>query len=491
MAKQLSILYVTSEMFPFVKASGLGDVAYSYPLAMRDFGEDIRVMLPKYGVVSERKNKIHEINRLKDFSITIGDNVELATVKSSSVNNPRTKVQAYITTNFNLFDAKKGVYADAKTGELYPDNDERFIFFARSVVETCVILGWMPDVIHCNDWYTAMVPVFAKILYPNKFKKTKFVFTMHNFDRQGIFPLTTFRKTGLSKDLMPNFIHKDRFNFLKAAIMYSDYFTTVSETYMKEILADTKHTDGLNKLMLERTDKFTGIIHGIDHYSWDPKTDINIKVKFEDDFEEFKSGNKKELLSLMGLKPIEGAPVVGMISRLDYQKGIDLLIDSAEKILAENVQLVLLGQGEIETNIKIKKIAEKYPDRFACKFEFDDILAHQVEAGSDMFLIPSLIEPCGLNAMYSQIYGSIPLVRAVGGLKEIVKNYNEKTKEGNGVTFNDFTQESLMKGFKNIISLYNKPEHWKAITENAMSLKWRWDESVRKYEEIYRTITKD
>jgi starch synthase len=491
MAKQLSILFVTSEMYPYVKASGLGDVAYSFPLAMRDLGEDIRVMLPKYGIVSERKNKIHEINRLKDFSIKIGDNVELATVKSSSVNNPRTKVQAYITTNFNLFDAKKGVYADAKTGEIFPDNDERYIFFARTVVETCVILGWMPDIIHCNDWYTAMVPAFAKLLYPAKFKKTKFIYTIHNFEKQGVFPPTTFRKTGLPKELMPNFLHKDRFNFLKVALTYADHFTTVSETYKKEILVDNKHGDGLNKMLVELGDKFDGILNAIDKYAWDPKTDIHLKAKFEDDFEEYKSINKKDLLNTMGLKPIENAPLIGIVSRLDHQKGINLFIEAADKIFKENVQVVMLGQGEKEMKDKVQAIQEKYPEKFACKFEFDDILAHQVEAGTDIFLMPSLFEPCGLNAMYSQIYGSVPLVRSTGGLKEIVKNYNEKTKEGNGLTFNDFNEDSLIKAINNAIALYAKPEQWSQLVSNAMSMQWRWNESIKKYHEIYKSITKD
>jgi starch synthase len=491
MAKPLSILYVSSEVFPFAKVGGIGDIAYSLPLAVRDIGHDIRVMLPKYGVISERRNKIHEINRLRDMPIPIGNNFELATVKSSSICNPRCKVQAYIATNQKYFDSKKGIYGDPKNGKDYVDNDERFLFFSRSVIETCLLLGWFPDIIHCNDWQTALVPAFIKIMFPNKFKKTKILLTVHNFSQQGIFNQDTYKKTGFADDIKENFMHNDNVNYLKAGLVYADFVNTVSKTYAEEVLQDTQHTNGLNSLLLSNPSKFTGIMNGIDVWGWNPKNDSHIKKNLTDDFEDFKSTSKKTLLESLGLNYNSETPVIGMIAKFTESKGIDLLIEAMPQILGKNVQLIILGDGETKFKNDLKKLSKQFSGKFALKIGFDEDLAHLLEAGSDYYLIPSKYEPCGLNTMYSIKYGTMPIVRATGGLNEIVKQYDKDTKEGNGLIFRDYKPEALLEIIDDAIKLYSDKDNFLNITKAMMQEDFSWNESVKQYISIYNNILKD
>ena len=491
MAKSLSILYVTSEVYPFVKVGGLADTSYAFTLAVRDFGHDIRVMLPKYGNVSERKNKIHEINRLKDMPISVGKDTELATVKSSSISNPRTKVQAYITTNGKYYDQKKTIYTDPKTGLDLEDNDERFIFFNRTVVETCILLGWVPDIIHCNDWQTALVPAYVKLMFPSKFKKTKVVFTIHDFSRQGVFPPSTFEKTGFKKELKQQFLHKKQFNFMKAAIENADFITTVGPSYAQEILKDTNYSDGLNKTLAEKSKIFKGFKLGIDGYQWNPKCDTDIYKKLEDDFTAFKSENKKQLLKDAGLPYNQATPVFGMVTKLNDNKGIPLFLESADKLLKENLQIVLLGDGDKEIKKKIKKLVAKYPKKFVFREEYNERFAHQITAGSDFFLLPNNYAPSGLNSLYALNCGTIPVARSTGSLKDIVTKYNIKTQQGNGFLFENNSAAELHQTIKSALAIYNDIENWNRLIDNALNGDYSWTESVTNYDEIYRNLLKD
>jgi len=488
MAKTTNILFVTTEVYPFIKAGGIADVSYSLPLALRDLGYDTRVMFPKFGLVSERMNRIHEINRLRCIPVHVGSVVENANVKSSSILNPRAKVQAYITTNQAYFDSKKGIYNDPITGKEYPDNDERFIFFCKTVIETCLILNWFPDIIHCNDWQTALVAAYAKAMFANKFKKTKIVFTIHNFFKQGVFPQKTFEKTGFSKDIAENFEHSKKFNFLKSALIYSDYITTVSPTYAKEILQEKKLSGGLNSFLIEKESNFRGILNGIDTFVWNPSCDAHLQTKYNDNFKEYKEDNKNFLLKKFSFEQKENTPLIAMISRLDEQKGINLFIEAADEIFQKDVQMILLGDGDADIVIKLKEIAKKYPKKFVLVNGFDDPLGHQIEAGADIFLIPSKYEPCGLNAIYSLAYGTIPVVRATGGLIDIVQEYNPKSKNGNGFLFQKFTSAALLTALNNAIELYKNNNDWLELSENCIQKKYSWEENVKEYIEIYHSI---
>ncbi|NLO18401.1 MAG: glycogen synthase [Ignavibacteria bacterium] len=488
MAKTTSVLFVSTEVYPFIKTGGIADVSYSLPLALRDQGYDIRVMFPKFGSVSERMIRIHDINRLRSIPIEVGTISENANVKSSSMSNPRAKVQAYITTNHKYYDSKKGIYKDPKTGKEYQDNDERFIFFCKTVVETCLILNWFPDIIHCNDWHTALVVAYAKAMFPSKFKKTKVVFTIHNFFKQGVFPQKTFEKTGFDSEIEENFVHSKKFNFLKSALIYSDYITTVSPAYAKEILQEKKLSGGLNSILAENESKFKGILNGIDPFVWDPRCDTHLQTKYNDNFLEYKQDNKQFLLKKFGFEQKENVPLLAMVSRLDEQKGINLFIEAAPELFKKDIQMLLLGDGDIEIIAQLKELAKKNSKKFVFIKGFDDPLAHQIEAGADIFLLPSKYEPCGLNAIYSLAYGTIPVVRATGGLVDIVQEYNPETKEGNGFFFQKFTSASLLGAIKKAMALYQNKEAWLELSENCIQKKYSWEESVKEYQEIYQSI---
>lgn len=489
MAKPLSILFVASEIYPIAKTGGVADVAYGLPLALRDLDHDVRVMLPKYGAISERKNRIHEINRLKDIPINVGDTQEFATVKSSSIVNTRTKVQAYMTTNRYYFDSKWGLYTDPETGMEYADNDERFIFFARSVIQTCLLLGWVPQIVHCNDWHTALVPVLMKQIYPEKFKNTKVVFTIHNISNQGVFSFRdTFKKTGFPDNVADDLKHKTKFNFLKAGLLYADHITTVSNSYGKELLADTELTNGLNTILKKRKDVFTPVINGIDTTIWTPEKDKMIAKRYTVESLDKKVENKKALLEKFDLSFHPHTPVIGMISRLVEQKGFGLLQKAVEKLLTENLQLLVLGEGDKDIEDWLKKLAQKHPDKLSVKIGFDEPLSHLMEAGIDMFLMPSLFEPCGLNQLYSFAYGTVPIVRATGGLIDTVEEFNPSTQKGNGFVFTHFEADDMIAAIQRALAAYQQQDVWQRIMCNGMMEDHSWLNSSKQYEEIYRKL---
>lgn len=491
MAKSLSILYVTSEVYPFIKVGGLADTGYAFSLAVRDFGHDIRVMLPKYGNVSERKNKIHEINRLKDMPITVGPHSDLATVKSSSINNPRVKVQIYITTNGTFFDQKKAVYADPKTGIDFPDNDERFIFFNKTVVETCMLLGWVPDIIHCNDWQSALIPAYIKLMYPNKFKKTKVIFTIHNFAKQGVFPSSTFDKTGFGKELKKSFIHKNSFNFMKPALMYADYITTNSQEYAKEIMKNASYSDGLNKILAERSDKFTGLNLAYDNYQWNPKNDAELTKKLGTDIEDFKEANKRLLCTATGLKYNQRVPIMSIVSKLNEQKGITNIIENLEALLKNNLQLVVLGVGDGAMTDTLKNFAKKNHENFAFINEFDDKLAHLIFAGSDYSILPSLISPSGLTGIYSLNYGAVPIANVTGSLKEILSNIKPETNSGNSFVFDWTESESFSSAINQALETFKDKDKWLELSSRCISNDISWEKTIKRYDEIYKLVLKE
>ncbi len=488
MAKSLSILFVSSEVYPFAKESGIGDVAFSLPLALKELGHDVRIMLPKYGTISERKNRIHEINRLKDMPIPMGDEEELATVKSSSVQNSRNKVQAYITTNYKYFDSKKGVYHDPVTWEEYPDNAERFVFFNRSVVETCMLLGWYPDIIHCNGWQTALIPAYVNHVFADKFKNTKTVFTIHNLATQGESPISVFGKTGMPEELKTHFKHKNKFNFMKGGIVFADHVTTVSENYAAEVLKDKNLHFGLDKVLKEKGEAFTGILNGIDKCTWDPKKDKSIPKNLEDDFAEYKLHNKAELINHAEFDFKPKTPLIGMITRIDEQKGIPLLLESIEELMQMDIQLLMLGKGDDDLKDKVREMSEKYPEKFKFVDEFNEKMAHMVEAGSDFYLMPSKFEPCGLNLMYSIVYGTMPIVHGVGGIIETAYDIDADEEKGNSIVFNSYSKDSLIEAVKRATEIYADKERFRDLVSKAMDQDQSWTKSVDKYVNIYQSL---
>ncbi|MFP4367993.1 MAG: glycogen synthase [Bacteroidota bacterium] len=491
MAKTHSILFVSSEIYPFAKESGIGDFTYSFSLAIRDLGHDIRIMVPKYGSVSERKNRIHEINRLRDIPIPMGSGHEPATVKSSSVNNPRSKVQAYITTNFNYFDSKKGIYRDPRTGKEYSDNPERFIFFSRSVVETCMLLGWYPDIIHCNGWQTAIIPAYIKAAFPSKFKKTKSVFTVHNFQDNVICPEKVFNKAGLPDKAMKKFLDDGKYNFIKGGIEFADYVTTLSPAYAEEVYSDEAASGGLDGFLKNNSKKFAGIRCGIDTWGWNPVKDKIIPGNYDSDFDEYKYTNKVELCNKFGIEYHPKIMIIGMAASLSDDNGIDLLLEAAPEILKdENIKIVFLGKGDPELKKQMTKTAKKFPDQFKIKYATDDELAHLIFAGSDAYAMPSKYEGGGLDLMYALTYGTIPIVRNTGAIKEIAENINESNNEGNAFVFEEYRAEEFAEAVNKAVKLFSDKDAWEEVARTGMSGDYSWQKWALRYEEIYKSITK-
>lgn len=500
MAKSPSILFVASEAYPYSKESGVADIASSLPIALRNAGCDIRVMLPKYGCTSSNRNKIHEINRLKDLPIISKSNPngknpdELLTTKSSALISAKTKVQVYIVTNDKFFESRNGIYHDPVTWEVYPDNLERFVFFCRSIVETCYTLGWFPDIIHCNDWQTALLPVFIRYFYPKKFNKTKTVLTIHNVSNQGIFPVENFDLLGLPDEAKDDFVHQKNLNILKAGIKYANYITTVSESYFQQIVKDKKITNGLSSLLKGKGEHISGIQNGIDAVIWNPKKDELIPVLYNGvDFNKYKEGNKRALCDKCGITYDETMPIIGMITNLSEQKGINLIIDAIPEIVKNKVRLIILGQGAAEYKEKLILLQQKYNKNLHISFAFDDYFAHLLEAGADMYLMPSQQEACGLNLLYSFAYGTVPIVNMVGGIKDSAVPYDGKKNIdiANSIMMKEFSVKGLTEAVKSAKKLFNEKDKWYSLIQNGMKGDYSWKDHVTKYIDIYKKITKE
>lgn len=493
MAKPLSILYVASEVVPFAKTGGLADVSGSLPQVVRELGHDIRIFMPKYAAVSDRKFKIHDIKRLTDIPIQIGDETYLGSVKSSFITNIKTKVQVYFLSNAPFYD-REDLYVDPKTKTDYPDNDTRFIFFCRSVLETLKLLGWQPDILHINDWQTGLVAPYAKLLYANEpsLKNIKIVLTVHNAAYQGIFPKASFTKTGLPDKVFNNngVENHGNMNFLKAGLMYADAITTVSETYAKEIRTHAEHGAGLEEVFSKKKSITSGILNGMDNYIWSPDVDTLIPVKYSSSDISGKQENKKALVERFKLQFNDKTPVIGMVSRLVDQKGLDIIVDAIDDLMGLNCQLVILGLGEQKYQDTLTKAAKKYGKKMSIVIGFNESLAHLVEAGSDIFLMPSKYEPCGLNQLYSLRYGTLPIVRATGGLADTVIDLDAKPLSGTGFVFQKYQSKELVKTVKRALGWYQERDKWSKAMLRAMSMDFSWNVSAQKYIELYKSLLK-
>jgi starch synthase len=492
MSRPLNILFVTSEVYPFAKTGGLADVSGALPKAIKDLGHEIRIMMPRYRFIGERKFRLHDIIRLHEIPIPVGTSVELGNVKSSFINNLKEKVQVYFLDNATYY-GRDGIYQSPTTKKDYKDNDERFIFFCRGVIETLKRLGWQPDIIHCNDWQTGLIPAYLKSMYMTDpfFKSMKTVFTIHNMAYQGAFPQESFPKSNLPASLFnPNGVEAyGNFNFLKTGIYFSDAITTVSEKYADEICKSPEIGAGLNGLLNSRRKDLFGILNGIDVQLWDPATDEYSFRKYDSKSIEAKVDNKRALLSKIGMDFSENRPVIGLISRLADQKGFDLVFDIIEDVIQLDVQIVMLVAGEKEYEKKIESLQKKYSKRIYAYIGYDNELAHMIEAGTDMFLMPSKYEPCGLNQMYSMRYGTVPIVRATGGLDDTVEDYTGNGK-GTGFKFEKYESKELMKVIQRALKVFQQPEEWKRIMRNGMMGNFSWENSARKYINLYKDLLK-
>lgn len=481
------ILYVSSEIAPFAKTGGLADVASALPKALYEMGHEVRLMMPKYGCINERRYTLREVIRLKNVPIMTGDGKIVAGVKSAFL--PETKVQVY------FFDYKPSfgrheLYVDPKTKKDFPDNAERFTIFSRGVLETLKILRWEPNVIHCNDWQTSLIPVLLKTEYANDsfFKKTSTLLSIHNMAYQGTFEPDVISKIALPKDLFSSgnaLEFYGKVNFLKAGIIFTDMLTTVSEKYAEEIQSDPEFGCGLEGVLSECKESLVGILNGVDYNDWNPEDDKLIPYNYSLTDLDGKIQNKKALLKKNQLNFQEQTPVIGMISRLADQKGFDLIVEVIDDLMKLNLQMVILGTGDAKYHELLETISRKFPRKLAINLRYDNEMAHLIEAGSDMFLMPSRYEPCGLNQMYSLKYGTIPIVRTTGGLADTVVEFDPENDVGNGFVFEKYSSKQMLRAIKKAINLYADQKVWQQLMKKGMRQNFSWQTSAEKYVKLY------
>lgn len=491
MTKGYNVLFVTSEVFPYSKTGGLADISNSLPQALNSLGNEVRIISPKYGQLDERRLQIHEIKRLKDLKLDVAGKSTKFSIKSSFIHGKNTKAQIYLVENQDYF-KNKGIYQNIKTKEDFVNNDERFLFFSKCVLEILEILQWTPDVIHCNDWQTALIPAMLKRVYQKNqhIKDIKTVLTVHNLAYQGDFPKSSFEKTGLP-DTVWNEVggyQKGRFNFLRTGLNYADKITTVSEKYAEEIRKEKSMSSGFEDVLEKRRRDISGILNGIDYNVWNPNVDKIITYRYTYQEIPLKYENKRELLHKFNLEYKENTPLIGMVSRLVESKGLDLMVKILPELMKEDIQLIILGTGDENYQKFLLNAKKKYPNKLIVQIAFDENLAHHIEAGADMILMPSKYEPCGLTQLYSLKYGTVPIVRNTGGLSDTVIDY--KKSDGTGFLFEKFDAKELLNTIKNATSIYRKnKQKWYTIIRNGMALDYSWKVSAAKYMNLYKKLT--
>jgi len=490
--RKLKILFVTSEVVPFVKTGGLADVSAALPQTLAELGHEVRIVVPKYGAVDDRKFKIHEVVRLKDIQINIAGKEVIFSLKSCFLPGPKIRVQIYFLDNQEYFGSRNSLYDDPMTGKEYSDNDERFITLNRAVFELIIKLGWIPDIIHCNDWQCGLIPAYLKTIYKDEenFDKFKTLFTIHNLAYQGEFSKSMFKKTGLPDNLNSpqGILHKGKVNFMKSGLLFADTINTVSETYANEIRTDNKIGSGLKDILAKRKGDLFGIINGIDTKVWNPDKDKHLPKKYSIKNVEQKVVNKQALAEKFGFDFNEDTPIIGLISRLYDSKGIDLVEKIIPSLLKLDLQMIVLGTGDKKYHNIFEQLARKHSDKFACYLGFNDDLAHLIEGGADILLMPSKYEPCGLNQMYSLNYGTIPVVRQTGGLADTVEKFNEKTKTGTGFVFQKYNASEFLSEIKRALKVYKDKDTWEKIVRSGMKEDFSWNSSAKKYIDLYKTI---
>ncbi len=478
----MKILLVSSEVAPFAKTGGLADVAGSLPSALKSLGCDVKVFTPYY-----RETKKGDFNIKKIGTVPLGT-VPIFSDPFSLYHCKKGRVDFYFIEREEFFN-RDFLYGTA-SGD-YPDNAVRFAFFANAVLRSAQTLNFKPDIIHCNDWQTALIPFYLKYKLKDLdfFKDTKALFTVHNLAYQGLFTKETMPQVGVSYEFftMDTLEFYGNFSFIKSGLLYSDAISTVSKGYAKEILTK-EHGCGLEGLLSLRKGDIYGIVNGADYSQWNPETDEFIKTRYDEKSLQNKAGCKQGLLEQIKLDVHIDTPLLGVIGRLAYQKGIDIIADGMEDIIKLGCNLIILGAGEEKYQKLLTALAGKYPKNLAVRIAFDNSLAHKIEAGCDIFLMPSRYEPCGLNQMYSLKYGTIPVVRATGGLDDTIVDYTQNPKDGNGFKFKEANPESFLQALKRAVSVYKKRGDWQKLMLRAMGFDFSWKNSAQEYIKLYERM---
>jgi starch synthase len=482
----MRVLFVTSEAVPFAKTGGLADVAGAIPKCLRQGGQDVAIALPYYREVRQQFADAVEDTGLR-LTVPVGTKRPEARILKGQ--HPEADVPVYFVQNASYFD-RQGLYGTAQ-GD-HRDNCERFVFFCRAVLDSLEALGGAPDLVHCNDWQTALIPVYLKTLYADRPQgQAGCLLTLHNLAYQGLFPKAQFPLTGLPAKLftMQGLEFYGEVNLLKGGLLYADALNTVSPTYAKEI-QDPDLGCGLDGVLRERGEELYGILNGVDYTVWDPATDPLIEANYAPDDLRGKAICKRALQAECGL-PIEDVPLLGIISRLADQKGLDILAKAMDRLMALDVQLVLLGTGEARYHALFQRLARQYPSKFSAHLTFDNPLAHRIEAGADMFLMPSRYEPCGLNQLYSLKYGAVPVVRKTGGLADTITNCTPSSLgkgTANGFSFRSVAPKALVAAVGRALKLFPHQRRWERLMRTGMLQDWSWSRSAAQYLELYQEI---
>ncbi|MBI1955984.1 MAG: glycogen synthase GlgA [Acidobacteria bacterium] len=475
----MRVLIAASEGVPFSKTGGLADVVGALPEALASLGFEVAAVLPLY-----RQTKLTKPNTLiPSLTVPLGTTLHFPSILEAS---GKRSVRWFFVDYPPFFD-RDSLYV-GKDGKDYPDNPERFALFSRCVLEIAKGI-FPPDLMHCHDWQAGLVPVLLKTGYAADpaLEGIPVVFTIHNLGYQGSFPPDALPRIGLGWDLfrMEGMEFYGQVNLLKGSLIYSDWITTVSRKYSQEIQT-TEYGCGLEGVLQVRSQRIRGILNGVDYSEWDPSADRYLAAHYKASDLAGKKECKKDLLRQFGFPETDADwPLLGIVSRFTRQKGADLIAEVADRLLAEKVRLVALGTGEPEYETLFRTLAERYPGKVGLRIAYDNTLAHKIEGGADMFVMPSRYEPCGLNQIYSLRYGTVPVVRATGGLDDTIEEYNPATGEGTGFKFSDYSGSAFWGCVQRALGVFANQEKWKKLMQNGMKKDFSWENSARQYAELY------
>jgi starch synthase len=476
---------VSSEAAPFAKTGGLGDVVGALTRHLARAGHDVRTFLPLYGNLRERDRTFHRVAFARDVPLAMGRHALTFTLFTTTL--PRSETPVY-------FVACPPLYGRAETYSGRGDEHLRFAFLSRAALESCQRMGFSPDVVHAHDWHAGLVPLYLKTLYAwdrERFGRTKTLLTIHNVGYQGVFRAEAIHDLGLAPyaSLLPqDDLAAGTVGFLKTGILHADGVSTVSETHAREMTGPV-HGMGLDPWLRARGPSFVGIVNGIDTEEWDPATDRHLPARYSAADLSGKEVCRARLLEDAGLAPAPRGPVLGVVSRMTAQKGFDLFPDVLPAFLARHdARLVVLGGGEGRYQRFFEGLERDLPGRARFRGGYDEPLAHRIEAGADAFLMPSLYEPCGLNQMYSQRYGTPPVVRRTGGLADTVEPWDEGAGRGTGFVFEHFTSAGLAWALDRVLEARADPAAWRGLVLRGMARDFSWGRRVREYEALYARL---
>jgi starch synthase len=483
---ELSIVFATSEIVPYSKTGGLADVSGALPHQLVQLGHKVTVFTPLYREVDRQSFQLARVDELASDSVILGGETYDYSVHCGEQREEQATV--YLLDCPALF-AREGLYIDPQTGKDYPDNDVRFAVFCLSALRTLERLELTPDIIHANDWQTALLPVLLKLGGSDRFSDTRTILTIHNLGYQGLFPLERRRLLGLDESLFaPSapFEFWGRINYLKAGIHFADLLNTVSKTYAAEIQTTDDFGYGLEGVLRQHSAKLHGVVNGVDYQAWSPESDPHLVKNYSIESLADKKTNKLALLRICGFGPeLLTRPLIGMISRLADQKGFDIIESVADQLFAHDFTFVLLGTGDTRYHQLFTALERTYPDKIKAILTFDNKLAHQIEAGSDMFLMPSRYEPCGLNQLYSLRYGTVPIGRKTGGLADTIVDYEEDRRNSTGFLFEDYTGSALVHTVERALKVYRNQNSWQALMKRGMRQDFSWQRAAQKYVRLY------